>query len=255
MRSAIGGTFSGHVETPFALVSSCFSAMCRVNTRGTLAMTSIGLLVRASTPRVQLKHIACVVFAIMVAFVVYGRDLQLLDPGSELRQRYAGVPWWMLAHGLSGALALFVAPFQFSKRLRQRNIKLHRLMGRLYVGGMLVAAPAAIPVAFILGPPELFMAAVVQSTAWMLTTGVALYCIRTGRMQQHREWMIRSYPFAAVFVIARIIMAIPAVQNLGQVGLISVVWSCIAIALFLPSFALALQASLASRRAPIARNA
>ena len=35
---------------------------------------------------------------------------------------------------------------------------------------MLVAAPAAIPVAFILGPPELFMAAVVQSTAWMLTT-------------------------------------------------------------------------------------
>jgi hypothetical protein len=74
-------------------------------------------------------------------------------------------------------------------------------------------------------------------------------------MQQHREWMIRSYPFAAVFVIARIIMAIPAVQNLGQVGLISVVWSCIAIALFLPSFALALQASLASRRAPIARNA
>jgi uncharacterized membrane protein YozB (DUF420 family) len=99
------------------------------------------------------------------------------------------------------------------------------------------------------------MAAVVQSTAWMLTTGAALYCIRTGRVQQHREWMIRSYPFAAVFVIARIIMAIPAVQNLGQVGLVSVVWSCIALALFLPSFALALQASLASRRVPTARNA
>src|SRR4029078_1222923 len=100
--------------------------------------------------------------------------------------------------GYARALSLYVAQFNFTRRLRQRNIKLHRLMGRLYVGGMLVAAPAAIPVAFILGPPELFMAGVVQSTAWMLTTGVALYCIRTRRMQQHREWMIRSYPFAAV---------------------------------------------------------
>jgi hypothetical protein len=73
-------------------------------------------------------------------------------------------------------------------------------------------------------------------------------------MQQHREWMIRSYPFAAVFVIARIIMAIPAVQKLGEVGLVSVVWSCISLALFLPSFVIALQGTLASHRVSIART-
>jgi len=216
-------------------------------------MTAIAPVARVAAPKLQLKHIAFAVFALMAVFVFYGRDLQLFDPASELRQRYSAVPWWMLAHGIFGALALFIATFQFSNRLRYRNIRLHRIMGRVYVMGVLVAAPAAIPVAFILGPPELFMAAVVQSTAWIVTTGTALYCIRTGRMQHHREWMIRSYPFAAVFVIARIIMAIPAVQNLGQVGLVSVVWSCIALALFAPSFVMALQSSLASRRVPIVR--
>jgi hypothetical protein len=110
-------------------------------------MTSIASVARPAALRLQLKHIAFAVFALMAVFVLYGRDLQLLNPASELRQRYAAVPWWMLAHGIFGALALFVAPFQFSNRLRYRNIRLHRIMGRLYVAGVLVAAPAAIPVA------------------------------------------------------------------------------------------------------------
>lgn len=217
-------------------------------------MTTIAPAARAAAPSLQLKHIAFALFALMAAFVLYGRDLQLLDADSLLRQRYAAVPWWMLAHGIFGALALLIAPFQFSSRLRQRHIRVHRIMGHLYVFGVLVAAPAAIPVAVILGPPELIMAAAMQSAGWILTTAAALYCIRTGRMQQHREWMIRSYPFAAVFVVARVIMAFPAIQNLGDTGLISVVWSCIAVALFLPSFIIALQASLASRKVPTART-
>jgi hypothetical protein len=34
----------------------------------------------------------------------------------------------------------------------------------------------------------------------VVTAGTAVYCARTGRVQQHREWMIRSYPFAACFL-------------------------------------------------------
>ncbi len=206
----------------------------------------------AAPPRVQLKHIALAAFAVMTVFVLYQRDLQLLDAGSFLRRRYAEVPWWMLAHGLCGALALVLAPFQLSSRLRRRHIRVHRFMGRLYVASALIAATAAIPVAVILGPPELVMAASIQAAGWMLTTGTALYCVRTGRIQQHREWMMRSYPFAMVFVVARVLLAIPALERLGEVGLVSVVWSVIAVALFLPSFLIALQASLSSRS--VARN-
>jgi uncharacterized membrane protein YozB (DUF420 family) len=65
---------------------------------------------------------------------------------------------------------------------------------------------------------------------------IALYCIRTGNIQQHRQWMIRSYPFAMVFVFTRAILAIPAIERMGEVGIVSVVWSCIAAACFVPSF-------------------
>ena len=205
-----------------------------------------------SPSSIQAKHFAFGLFVLMTVFVLYQRDLQLLDPHSFLRQRYAAVPWWMLAHGVCGAVALFLAPFQFSGRLRQRHIRVHRIMGRLYVAGALIAAIASVPVALTLGPPELVMAAVVQSLGWLLTTGTALYCVRTGRIQQHREWMMRSYPFAMVFVVARVILAIPAVERLGLMGLISVVWSTIAVAAFLPSFLIALRAALASR--PVSRT-
>lgn len=187
----------------------------------------------------------------MAIFVLFQRDLQLIDAASPLRQRYSGIGALILAHGVFGALALFIAPFQFSSRLRQRYIRVHRFMGRLYVLGVLIAAPVAIPVAVILGPPHLVMAATVQSVGWLLTTATALYCVRTGRIQQHREWMLRSYPFAVVFLAARVILAIPAIERMGEVAFISVVWTVIAAAGFLPSFLIAWQGALAAKPAPV----
>jgi len=50
----------------------------------------------------------------------------------------------------------------------------------------------------------LTMASVIQAVGWLTTTGTGLYCARTGKIQHHREWMTRSYPFAMVFVIPAI---------------------------------------------------
>jgi uncharacterized membrane protein YozB (DUF420 family) len=83
------------------------------------------------------------------------------------------------------------------------------------------------------------MASTIQSFAWIVTTATALYCVRTGRIQQHREWMMRSYPFAMVFVVVRAIIAIPAVARTGELGVATVVWSVLAVACFLPSFLIA----------------
>ena len=87
----------------------------------------------------------------------------------------------------------------------------------------------------------LVMAATIQAIGWILTTATAFYCIRTGRIQQHREWMMRSYPFAAVFLAARVILGIPAIERMGEAAFVSVVWSVIAVACFLPSFLIAWQ--------------
>lgn len=181
------------------------------------------------------KHIFFVVFGLLTLFVFYVYETPFLDPDSPVWRRVEPVKWWLLPHAAAGAVALLLAPFQFSARLRQRNVRLHRVLGRLYVAGVLISAPTAIPVAFILGPPSILMAAVIQSTGWFVTTAVALYCVRRGDIRQHQEWMTRSYPFAMVFVVARVILAIPAVGAMGELGLISVVWSCVALACFVPS--------------------
>ena len=122
-------------------------------------------------------------------------------------------------------------------------------MGRLYIFcvAVAVAAPVSIPVAVILGPSVLVMAATTQAVGWIVTTATAFYCVRTGRIQQHREWMMRSYPFAVVFIVVRGILAIPAIERMGEVGFVSVVWSVIAAACFLPSFLIAWNDVLAAK--------
>jgi uncharacterized membrane protein len=185
------------------------------------------------------KHVWLLIFGLMALFVLFHRDWALLDASSGLRRRYSVVPWWMLVHGITGAVAIFLAPFQFSSRLRRRYTRVHRVMGRVYVGCVAIAAPASIPIAVILGPSILIPAASIQAIGWIVTTATALYCIRTGRIQQHREWMLRSYPFAMVFVVVRVLVAIPAIDRMGELGLAMVVWPTIAVAGILPSFLLA----------------
>jgi len=201
---------------------------------------------------IKTKHVLFGVFGLLTLFVFYVYETPFLDPGSPAWQRIEPVKWWMLPHAVAGATALLLAPFQFSAKLRRRSPRVHRVLGRLYVAGVVVAAPTAIPIVVILGPPSLVMAAVIQSCGWLLTTGIALYWVRRGDIRQHQEWMVRSYPFAMVFVLTRATLAIPAVKALGEAGLVSVVWSFVAAACSVPSLIISLRAM--SRRVP-ARSA
>lgn len=172
---------------------------------------------------IQIKHALWVVFVLMALFVLLTRERSLLDPASFLRQRYAPIPFLMFAHGIPAALALVMGVFQFSSRLRQRHLQVHRVMGRIYVASVVIGAPAAVIVAFKLPIPSLFMASLVQAGGWVIATATALYCVRTGKIQQHKEWMMRGYPFAMAFMVNRALLSIPAIQAMGVNGLITVV--------------------------------
>lgn len=207
---------------------------------------------------IQAKHALWAVFGLMALFVLLTRERSLLDPSSFLRHRYAPIPWLMFLHGIPAALALALGIFQFSDRLRQRHLQAHRVMGRIYVASAVVGAVVAVVVAVKLPIPSLFMASLIQSGGWLIATATALYCVRLGKIQQHKEWMMRGYPFAMVFILNRAILSIPAVQAMGVFGPITVVWSTLAIACFLPSFVISWQALAASnqagKRKPTPRN-
>lgn len=181
------------------------------------------------------KHVFFAAFGLATLFVFYLYETPFLDSRSPVWQHVEPVKWLLLPHGVAGALALLLAPFQFSKRLRRRSLRLHRVLGRLYAAGVIVSAPLALPVAVILGPPSLVMAAAIQSAGWIVTTALGVYCVRRGDIRQHQEWMTRSYPFAMVFVLARVVLAIPAIKAMGEVAFVSVVWSLVAAACFVPS--------------------
>jgi uncharacterized membrane protein len=199
-------------------------------------------------PSVLPKYILFAVFGALVVVVWITRDRSLLDPNSFLRQRYAPISMLMLLHGVPGTVALFLGVFQFSSRLRQRYLQAHRIMGWTYVVSTAIAAPVAVVVSARLPIPTLLPASTIQALGWVLATGTAIYCVRIGKIQQHREWMMRGYPFAVVFLVVRAIVAIPAIARMGLLGLATVVWSAIAVAGVLPSFLIEWQRLTASQR-------
>jgi uncharacterized membrane protein len=181
------------------------------------------------------------IFAGLSVLVLLTRELTLLDQGSFLRQRYAAIPWLMFLHGIPGALALLLGAFQFSDGLRRRYVALHRKIGYVYIVSASISAPVAVVVAHRLPIPTLFFASLIQASGWLVTTATALYCVRMKNIAQHREWMMRSYAFAAVFVIVRAIVVIPPIARMGLDGVIPTVWSVIALAGIVPSFVIAWQ--------------
>jgi uncharacterized membrane protein len=184
----------------------------------------------------QAKYVLLGIFCLMALFVIYHNEQWIIDHSSADWKHFYDIRWWLLPHGIAGTLALFLGPLQFSKRIRQRNLRLHRIVGRCYVAGVAICSPLAIYIGIVHTPPILSVAAVVQATAWMLTTGAAFLCARRGNIPQHRQWVVRSYAIALIFLEVRVVQAIPAITRMGLDGVTYVVWTCIALSLLVPEF-------------------
>ena len=186
-------------------------------------------------PRSQAKLVFFLVFGLLTVFVIYMKSARVFDPTSDIAQHFAPAKWFLVAHAFFAALALLMGAFQFSNRLRSRYLSVHRVMGYIYVVGVFIGAPLGIPVAKRLDGMSLTAASVVQAFGWMACTAIALYCVRQGNIAQHRRWMMRGYPFAMVFTVARLIIPIPPILRHGLPAIEAVVWTAIALAAFLPS--------------------
>jgi hypothetical protein len=142
------------------------------------------------------------------------KDSHLLHPSLADYEHYRSFKWWLIPHGITGALALFLGPLQFSKRLRQRHLNWHRLAGRAYVYGVAVAAPLGVYMEYLkyahgIGSLRLVIATVGFATLFLCTTGMGFLRIRQRKIQKHREWMTRSFAVALIFLETRCIDQIP----------------------------------------------
>jgi uncharacterized membrane protein len=179
---------------------------------------------------------------LMVAYVLRHNEHFLIDTKDPVWQHYQPFKWKLLPHGLAGACALLLGPMQFSDRLRQRFTKFHRVVGRFYIAGVFTAAPFGLYIQYFqerTGAPRSFsVAAGADATLWMLTTAIALAFILKGKVQQHRQWMTRSYAVAIVFLEVRVIQGVTGWERLGIAATETIVWSCLVFAILLADIVL-----------------
>lgn len=194
--------------------------------------TAVAPLTRVSWWRAKYLLFGCV--GLMLAYVLRHNESFLIHSEDPVWQHYQLFKWYLLAHGVGGACALLLGPMQFSDRLRQSFAKFHRVVGRIYVAGVFVAGPLGIYIQHVNervgGPRSFTIAAGVDACLWMLTTGIALAFILNGKVQQHRQWMTRSYGVALVFLEVRVIGGLTGWDN-SIAASETIVWSCLAFAL------------------------
>jgi uncharacterized membrane protein len=188
------------------------------------------------TSRSHATLVFFVVFFALTLLGVYDKDARVFDPTSPIAQHFGPVKWYVLVHGFFGAIAMAVAAFQFSNRMRARYPGVHRVLGYAYLTSVVIAAPLAVMVALKLSrSPSQFVANIVNSSGWVVTTAIALYCIRTDNIVQHRRWMIRSYPWAMTFTFNRFVHVFLPSTRAGHPGFEATLWLSSALAAFLPT--------------------
>jgi uncharacterized membrane protein len=115
--------------------------------------------------------------------------------------------WGLVAHVAGGVTAVGTGLVQLWLGLTGRIGAVHRALGRVYVGAIVVGSAAAYYLALTIDPKYFAYAAglFMLSTSWVVTTGMALVAVRHRALEQHREWMIRSYTVTFAFVTFRLV--------------------------------------------------
>src|ERR1700757_2624344 len=200
------------------------------------------------------KYFLFAFIGLMMAYVLRHNESFLLNAKDPIWQHYQPFKWYLLPHGIMGACALLLGPMQFSDRLRQRFAKFHRVVGRFYVAGVFIGAPLGFYIQYyeerMGGTRSFSFAAFTDAAIWMLTTAIAIYFILNGKVQQHRQWMTRSFAVAIVFLEVRVVLGVTGLEKLGDSVAETVVWMCVAFSLLFADFVLQWQDLRRPRPAP-----
>ena len=151
-------------------------------------------------------------FISVLVFTDYPLLVHTNDP---YRARIIHDRFVLIPHVLAALAAILIGPFQFSASFRQRHLKRHRILGRIYVGAVAIASTAA----FLLNMHDsngMNWANGTMAIVWFLCTFCAFLTARNRQIAVHRQWMTRSYVFTLNFIFTRLLNPIPAYFNMSE---------------------------------------
>jgi uncharacterized membrane protein len=135
----------------------------------------------------------------------------------------------LLLHITGGMVALLTGPWQFFTGLTGKRMNVHRYTGRIFLAGVTAGVIGATYLAFTttfgwaFGFGILGLAAALAST-----TAMAYYAIRRGKVEIHKEWMVRAYIVTFAFVTFRVFSDYGPTSHLKPAGDLAVTlsWAC-----------------------------
>lgn len=199
------------------------------------------------------KRIASIAaWTIVIAMSAYFISNNVLHYFNYTRSSYTDYFWarrnWLLMHIAGGLTATVVGPFQFIQKIRRRNVKIHRLLGRIYLVSILIGAPAGLYMAIYSGGNVAYQTGLgMLAIVWFSTVAMAYTSIRKGSIIQHRQWMTRSYVVTFAFTSFRLTEKVLEYFNIANDEIRSTLlaWACWSIPLFITE--IFLQASKINR--------
>lgn len=187
--------------------------------------------------KINAKYVVFSAIAVMTGYVMFHNERFLVEPTNPAWQHFESFKWWLLPHGVFGAIVLLFAPFQFSDRLRQRFTRAHRVMGRMYVVGAFVLAPLGAYIQYYqerMGAPRSFtILAIVDAMMLIGATTLAFLFAFKRKIALHRQWATRSYAIALVFIGGRFVLGVTGWEALGVEIVQAMIWSCLALSVVL----------------------
>jgi uncharacterized membrane protein len=115
---------------------------------------------------------------------------------AALDDLFAHYPFLTLVHIVPGLLFMILGPLQFSRMIRARHLRWHRLSGRVFVISGMVIGISALVMSF--GMPAIGGVNQAAATAlfgmfFLFSLCKAFWHIRQHEVALHREWMIRAF--------------------------------------------------------------
>lgn len=158
----------------------------------------------------QLKTLGLVIVGLIALYFVIDQALPYItNYGYEqFGDSYWANRWWLIGHLSGGIIAILIGPFQFIPKFRNRYLKTHRLLGKIYLLSIIVGSSCAFYMSIMVSPRVNMawsIALFFLGLPWIISALMAYRMVRLKRIPQHREWMIRSYVITFGFAIFRIL--------------------------------------------------
>ena len=154
----------------------------------------------------KIMWILLIVFAIIIGlypsiYFFIDRKFGLLSskPAELLTNTFWNIGFY--THILLGGMALLIGWIQFSSKIRLKNLRLHKQIGKVYLISVMLSSIACIYIGFFAtgGLPS-SLGFISLGIVWFYTTLNAYLQIKNKRIAQHQKMMVYSYAacFAAV---------------------------------------------------------